>query len=166
MVKLLGKKLGFQAMATWIRKGWAKRGEVKVLDLTNEFFLVCFADEGDYKHALFEGPWLVVDHYLLVQRWHPLFKPSDKVVQKLAVWIQIPELPVELYIETFLVRDGAKFGTMLMFDQNTSVHSRGKFARICEEINLQRKLVLAISILGREFKVEYEGFHLICLNHG
>ena len=85
IVKLLGKKLGFQAMATWVRKVWAKRNEVKVLDLTDEFFLVRFADEGDYKHALFEGPWMVVDHYLLVQRWRPLFKPSDKAIQKLVV---------------------------------------------------------------------------------
>ncbi|RYR37171.1 hypothetical protein Ahy_A09g042101 [Arachis hypogaea] len=34
-------------------------------------------DEGDYRHALFEGHWLVADHYLLVQRWRPLFQPSN-----------------------------------------------------------------------------------------
>ena len=77
---------------------------MKILDLTNEFFLVRFVDEGDYKHALFEGPWLVADHYLLVQRWRPLFKPSNKAIQKLAVWVRIPKLLVELYTETFLLR--------------------------------------------------------------
>ena len=30
------------------------------------------------------------------------------------------------------------------------------------EIDLKRKLVPAITVLGREFKVEYEGLHLIC----
>ena len=73
---------------------------------------------------------------------------------------------VELYTETFLVRAGVKLGTMLKIDQNTSIHSRGKFARICVEINLRRKLVPAILVLGREFKVEYEGLHLICFNCG
>ena len=89
IVKLLGKRLGFHAMATWIRKVWAKKGDVKILDLTDEFFLVRFANEGDYKHALFEGPWLVADHYLLVQRWCPLFEPSDQAIQKLAVWVRL-----------------------------------------------------------------------------
>ena len=120
-----------------------------ILDLTDEFFLIRFVDEGDYKHAIFEGPWLVADHYLLVQRWCPLFKPLEKVVQKLVVWVHIPKLPVELYTETFLVRAGAKLGSMLKIDQNTSIHSRGKFARICVEIDLRRKLLAAITILGR-----------------
>ena len=85
IVKLLGKKLRFHAMANWIRRAWAKGGDVKILDLIDEFFLIQFTDEGDYKHALFEGPWLIADHFLLVQRWCLLFKPSDKAVQKLAV---------------------------------------------------------------------------------
>ncbi|QHO14150.1 uncharacterized protein LOC110262665 [Arachis ipaensis] len=34
------------------------------------------------------------------------------------------------------------------------------------EIDLRRKLVLAIEVLGREFKIEYEGLHLICFGCG
>ena len=72
------------------------------------------------------------------------------------------ELPVELYAETFLMRVGAKLGTMVKIDQTTSIHSRGKFAHLCVEIDLRRKLVLVITALGREFKVQYEGLHMIC----
>ncbi|QHO23347.1 uncharacterized protein DS421_12g362720 [Arachis hypogaea] len=55
---------------------------------------------------------------------------------------------------------------MLKIDQNTSIHSRGKFARLCVEIDLRRKLVLGIKVLGHDFKVEYEGLHLICFGCG
>ena len=40
IVKLLGKKFRFHAMANWIRQAWAKGWDVKILDLTNEFFLI------------------------------------------------------------------------------------------------------------------------------
>ena len=76
------------------------------------------------------------------------------------------ELPVELYAETFLMRVGAKLGTMVKIDQTTSIHSRGKFAHLCVEIDLRRKLVLVITALGREFKVQYEGLHMICFKCG
>ena len=49
----------------------------------------------------------------------------------------------------------AKLGTMLKIDHNTSILSKGKFAGICVEIDLRRKLVLTIIVLGGEFKVEY-----------
>lgn len=62
---------------------WAKKGTIHVMDLSNDFFMVRYEDEGDYKHALFDGPWLVLDHYLLVQRWRPLFRPTNTQIQKL-----------------------------------------------------------------------------------
>ncbi|KAJ1429723.1 Zinc finger, CCHC-type [Sesbania bispinosa] len=67
---------------------WAKNEDVRVMDASEDFFLVKFSDEGDYKHALFEGPWLIADHYLLVQRWRPLFDPLDYTIKKVAVWVE------------------------------------------------------------------------------
>ncbi|XP_057760262.1 uncharacterized protein LOC130980619 [Arachis stenosperma] len=55
---------------------------------------------------------------------------------------------------------------MLKIDQNTPIHFRGKFARLCVEIDLRHKLVLVIKVLGRDFKVKYEGLHLICFGCG
>ncbi|KAF7831790.1 LIM domain-containing protein A-like [Senna tora] len=42
----------------------------------------------------------------------------------------------------------------------------GKFARICVELNLKRKLVPHVVIRGRCYGVEYEGLHLICFHCG
>ena len=80
IVKLMGKRLSLRFMDSWIMKKWGRKGSVKVLDLTNDFYLVRFAEEEDYNFALFEGPWMIADHYLLVQRWRPLFKPKDETV--------------------------------------------------------------------------------------
>lgn len=77
------------------------------------YFLVHFSAEEDYNHALYEGPWMVADHYLIVQRWRPMFLQSADLVKKVAVWICIPRLPFELYHSQFLWRIGSGLGTML-----------------------------------------------------
>ncbi|KAL4356385.1 hypothetical protein AHAS_Ahas09G0081400 [Arachis hypogaea] len=45
---------------------------------------------------------------------------------------------------------------MLKIDMTTSIHSRGRFARIFMEINLARKLIPKISVFGSELKIKYE----------
>ncbi|RYR68535.1 hypothetical protein Ahy_A03g015034 [Arachis hypogaea] len=54
--EVLGKNIGFRSMDSWVYRFWSENGDVKVIDLPGEFFLVRFDNEGDYKHALFEGP--------------------------------------------------------------------------------------------------------------
>ncbi|XP_016206877.1 uncharacterized protein LOC107647304 [Arachis ipaensis] len=109
---------------------------------------------------------LAAGHYLLVQRWRPLFNPCANDFQRIAVWVWIPDLPVELYTQPFLWKVRGKIGSMLKIDQTTSIHSREKFARLCVEIDLWRKLVPAIEVLGREFRIEYESLHFICFGCG
>lgn len=128
IVRLRGKRTSLRFMSNKLQNLWAKHGSIHVLDMHNDFFIVRFSDEGDYKHAIYEGRWHFLDHYLLVQRWRPLFDTSDHKIQKVAVWIRIPNLPLELYNDHFLWRVGSKLGTMLKIDNLTSVHSRGKFA--------------------------------------
>ncbi|KAJ1426406.1 Endonuclease/exonuclease/phosphatase superfamily [Sesbania bispinosa] len=62
--------------------------------------------------------------------------------------------------------EGSEIGTMLKIDELTSIHSRGRFARIYVEIDLRCQPVPYVSALGQTFKVEYEGLHLICFNCG
>ena len=58
---------------------------------------MAFSNKKDYNFALFEGPWMVADHYLIVQRWRPFFLMNAKITNKVAMWIKIQHLPIELY---------------------------------------------------------------------
>lgn len=49
---------------------------------------------------------MVADHYLLVQRWKPNFINRAKTEKKVAMWVRIPELALELYNQKFLSRLG------------------------------------------------------------
>ncbi|KAK7282342.1 hypothetical protein RIF29_11027 [Crotalaria pallida] len=63
-------------------------------------------------------------------------------------------------------RAGSKIGTMLKIDEHTLIHSRAKFARICVEVDLRKRLVPTIEAMGEVFNFEYEGLHLICFHCG
>ncbi|RYQ90374.1 hypothetical protein Ahy_B09g096487 isoform A [Arachis hypogaea] len=136
IIKFLGKRVGLAFLEQRLQRDWVKK------------------DEEDYSHALLEGPWMIAGHYLIVQRWRPFFLKSEHHVRKIAVWVRIPNLPIELYNYRFLWRIGSAIGHMLKIDRNTSIHSRGRFARICVEIDLAKKLVPRISVLGSELNIE------------
>lgn len=61
IVKLLGKKVSLNYLIKKLNVFWATNGMIQVLDLSNEFFMVRFKNEGDYSHALFEVPgWFLI----------------------------------------------------------------------------------------------------------
>lgn len=163
---LLGKKVNFKVLENNLTRKWSKKGSIPLVDMADGYFLVHFMATEDYNLALFEGPWLVADHYLIVQRWVPIFLQNAEQPKKVAVWVRIPRLPLELYNARFLWRIGSHLGSMLKIDKLTSIHSRGQFARICVEMDLEKPLCPFIVIRGHKLLLEYEGLHLICFNCG
>lgn len=82
----------------------------------------------------------MLGHYMIVAKWRPNFHPSKETISRTAMWIRLPGLPLELFDETILMRAGGKLGKALKVDKNTMVTLRGRFARICLEIDLRRPL--------------------------
>lgn len=166
VVTLMGKKVSFRVLENKLNRDWGRKGSLKITDLPKNFYVVQFTSTEDYLHALFNGPWMLADHYLLVQRWRPFFITNATIESKVAVWVRIPELPLEFYNDRFLWRVGAKLGSLLKIDRLTSIQSRGQFARICVEIDLSKKLVPTIKVMGAVMRLEYEGLHVVCFACG
>lgn len=86
----MGKNISFKVLENNLQCKWPKKGSIKVVDMSDGYFLVDFSAEKDYSHALYEGPWMIVDYYLIVQRWRPMFLQDVDLVKKVAVWVLIP----------------------------------------------------------------------------
>ena len=86
------------------RKIWNLQGEYEFIDMENEYYLVRFSIVKDYNFVVQEGPWLIIDHYLVVQRWRPNFDPFKDNSHKIAIWARIPRLSIEFYNKRFLWR--------------------------------------------------------------
>lgn len=79
---------------------------------------------------------MIYDHYLTVQPWVPKFRPDKTSIDKVAVWIRVPRLPLEYYDEEALTIIGNMISKTLKVDMNTSHQLRGQFARICVLVEL------------------------------
>lgn len=58
------------------------------------------------------------------------------------------ELPIEFYEHNALLKIGRAIGPILRIDANTTNGVRGRFARLCVQVNLDKSLVKTI-FLGK-----------------
>lgn len=133
-------------------KLWKPVGVMEFIDIENDYFLVRFEETSDAVKVLLGGPWIVLDHYLIVQKWRPSFLPFEDDFKRVAVWVRIPWLLIEYYDKHVLWRIGNVLGHTLKVDENTLrrkenvlaeqyVTERAKFARVCIEVDLRKTLV-------------------------
>jgi hypothetical protein len=40
---------------------------------------------------------MVADHYLTVKQWHPNFDPNEAMIDKIAVWVRLPDLAMKYH---------------------------------------------------------------------
>lgn len=96
-------------------------------------------DDRDF--ALFGVPWMIADHYLTARQWHLSFDPFEAIIEKVAVWVRLPDLEMEYYDISVLWKIGNHIDRNLKIDRATSIGTRGNYARICVEVDLTRPLL-------------------------
>ncbi|XP_019151954.1 PREDICTED: uncharacterized protein LOC109148674 [Ipomoea nil] len=109
---------------------------------------------------------MILDHYVIVQQWTPNFIPSKNRVQKILAWVRLSSIPVEYFDEVYLWKLGEQIGKPIKIDTTTSLASRGKFARICVEIDISKPLLAKFWIEQEVCPIEYVGIHLVCFGCG
>ncbi|XVF18911.1 hypothetical protein REPUB_Repub11eG0064400 [Reevesia pubescens] len=164
IVKLLGMSIGYNYMCNRVKKIWYLVGDFHAVDLEDGFHCFKFSNETYFSHVLLRGPWMIADHYLIIRRWTLGFRFEDATITSVAAWIRFLGMPLEYYDYEILKRMGNLLGQTLMIDRNTLMTFRGRYARICAEINLIKPLVPRIFIGGWWQNVEYEGLRMDAKN--
>lgn len=125
VIKLLGRSVGFKALKLCIEKLWKPRGEMSVLDLGNDYFLVKF-DLKKYLNMVISGrPWLVQGHYLTMRISTPDFNPNISSIELTLAWVRFPNLLVIYYDNDFIRALAMAIGTPVQIDENTSLDLKG-----------------------------------------
>lgn len=104
--------------------------------------------------------------YIVAQRWKPDFDMNSSKLEKMAMWVRLPGLPIEYYRDDVIRLILDKVGTPLKLDSMMAGVERGRYARAAEEIDLQKPLVSMVRIRNKIQRVEYEGLHMICFSCG
>uniref|UniRef100_A0A2N9IFC0 CCHC-type domain-containing protein n=1 Tax=Fagus sylvatica TaxID=28930 RepID=A0A2N9IFC0_FAGSY len=166
IIKVFGRSVGFHFLHSRIMGLWKPAGRLDCVDLGHEFFLIRFGLVEDFDRVLQNGPWFIGEHYLTIRPWQPNFKPSTANCSSVAVWARLPELPIEYYEESVLRSIGSAIGPVLKIDAQTATESRGRYARICVQVNLDNPLIRAVRLDKFYQSVIYEGLHLLCFSCG
>jgi hypothetical protein len=104
IIKLLGRSIGYNYLSMRLKQLWAPKGKFSLIDIGNDYYVARFHLKEDYDYALTGGPWPIADHYLTVRKWRPNFKPAEDVITKVAAWVRIPGLSLELFMAASLDR--------------------------------------------------------------
>ncbi|KAJ4833102.1 hypothetical protein Tsubulata_001085 [Turnera subulata] len=67
---------------------WGPRGGFRIIDLDHNYYLVKLADGHDYLQVMTGGPWVILDHYLIVEPWQPNFDPAAHRVTSVVAWVR------------------------------------------------------------------------------
>lgn len=127
-----------------------------MVDLEEVHFLFNFDNKEDYHHVLTGGPWIIMNHYLTVRKSKPNFNPEESKEATTPLWIRLPRLPIEWFDENTLFQIGSKVGKPLKTEFNSASSTRGKYARICIEVDLAKPLIPSYKLEGRKYRFEYE----------
>lgn len=109
---------------------------------------------------------MLFDHYLCVSHWSLEFASPNANIQRTMVWIPFPGLNLLYYNENILMGLASIIGKPVRVDQNTVRIEKGRFARVCVEIDLTKPVIGKIWLRDHWYRVEYEGLHLICAKCG
>ncbi|CAN1146013.1 hypothetical protein LINPERHAP2_LOCUS15006 [Linum perenne] len=165
VVKVLERSFSFLAMKRRLEFLWARSGAIQVSDLDNSLFLVRFAQEKDYKATAFGGPWKIFDYYIAVAQWSPSFSEEDPF-KTILTWVRLPKLPIQYFNQVAVQRIGNCIGKTVRMDLATSEGARGRYARVCVEVDISKPLLGKYMIEDKVLKIEYESLENMCFDCG
>lgn len=166
IIKVFRKKINHIYLKRRLSMIWKTTKEIVLIDLGHDYYIVKFFKEENLNKALEHGPWFINGFFLSAKRWHPNFVASTTKETKSVIWIRLPELPMEFYDHSILAHIGQKLGKLVKTDVCTSKTLRGRYARICVEIDIGTLIRKHILIGQHKQFLVYEGQDILCLTCG
>ncbi|CAN0858741.1 hypothetical protein LINGRAHAP2_LOCUS7433, partial [Linum grandiflorum] len=162
VVRGLGKRFPYSVLAPRLNYLWARNGPLNISDLHNGCFLVRFKSKQDYEWVIDGGPWMLEETYLTVHQCYKGFNPWTAEVKTTMAWVQLPDLPIEFYNPVAVKRIASRIGHPIRVDRATEEGARGKYARVCVEVDLTKPLLSKYMLEGKKYLISYESLHGLC----
>lgn len=127
----IGRRPFYEALLGAINKTWSLKGSVKLLSLSDGFFLFRFTCQEDFDLVWSRGVWFLLGKPFVFQKWHPKFTPKKEEFSSVPIWVKIHDLPLACWNSEGISRIASKIGVPIAADKLTEEKSRLTFARIC-----------------------------------
>ena len=157
--KNLWQKRWFFILSSRIHSLWNPSSKLDCIELGHDYFLIKFNCPQDLDKVLKGGPWFIGQQFLAIRQQESEFKVSTASLSSVAIWIRLPVLPIEFHELSALLKIGQAIGPILRIDSHTTSNVRGRFARLCVQVNLDKPLINTIQIGKMVQMVQYEGLN-------
>ncbi|PKU76688.1 RNA exonuclease 1 [Dendrobium catenatum] len=156
----LGRRPYYETLLGAIKRTWSLKGSVKLLSLSDGFFLLRFTSSEDFDMVWNRGVWFLLGRPFVLQKWHPRFRPTRENFSNVPIWVKIHDLPLACWNSEGISRIASKVGIPLAVDSLTAQKTRLTYARVCVQVDCSAKYPdeIPISLDGDVFslKVQYE----------
>ncbi|XP_030923116.1 uncharacterized protein LOC115950001 [Quercus lobata] len=149
IVKVVGRTVGYNFLLSKLHSLWKPKGKIDCVDLECDFYLIRFSLKEDHDAVLIKGPW-----------------PEETNIASVAVWVRLPRLPIEYYDLEALKEIGQAIGIVLWIDTHTASEARGRYARLCVQVDINKPLIYTVLIGKFQQSIVYEGIGKLCFSCG
>lgn len=140
---IAGKSTGKQAIIQCC-KSWNVNHQLHFH--SSGWIVIKFDNEIDRNAVLEKGPYIIYGRPFLLKIMPELFDFNDLEFTKVPVWVQIPNLPLQLWNNKALSKIASKIGSPIQSDKLTQSKGRLSFARLLIEIDVSKELLNEVQI--------------------
>ena len=134
----------FKDMVRFANSQW-KKDTPQVLMLTKGVFLFSFLN-AEAMQLILDKRWTFYGNPLILKPWTPDFDVDNLEMEKLPVWIQLPQLHLSLWNPTALQKIASFIGKPIATDKLTARRDRLEYARVLVEMDIVYDLVTDIPV--------------------
>jgi len=102
----------------------------------------------------------------VLRPWTPFFDPFKHSITQVDQWIRIPRLSWEFWDQGSFLSLLSTVGQVVRIDHNTLFRLKGKFARVCVQIDVTQPLPSSLTVSMGDHSMHvsliYEGLHEVC----
>jgi hypothetical protein len=156
-------KLVIGALERAMQRAWGLHRTAQFRDIGENRFVVRFGSEGDWNHTIHNGPWQFDFSAVLLEDYNGKVRPSDMVFDRMAIWIRVIDLPLDMMNMAYGKLIGNWIGKYLAVDVDDDGFAWGEELRITVEIQINKPLVRGVNLKesnddkeGKWFNIRYE----------
>lgn len=135
------RPLNKHAFERAMQRAWGLHREAQFKELGGNIFMIRFGSEGDWKHALHNGPWQFDFNVVVLKDYDGEARPSEMVFDSIEVWVRVDDLPLDKRTKAFGEALGNWLGTVVKVDVGEDGLARGTQLRVRARIALHEPLV-------------------------
>ncbi|KAF7145034.1 hypothetical protein RHSIM_Rhsim04G0043700 [Rhododendron simsii] len=143
----IDRRLPFKSVKDIAERIWSKFGLIDVLSNDEGFFFFQFDKVGAFREVIEAGPWHFGGRLLVLQQWHPHMCLKKELVSKIPIWVQLYNVPLELWTAPGLSYVASAIGRPLYADRMTETCKRLNYAKVCVEVDVDSELLDSFDVV-------------------